>query len=160
MAEIFQCSTWLPTHVEEAFNFHLDPANLRLIVPPSLKIIALEKPEVPKIGALIRLKVRQWGWTQSWEVVWETIAPPSGHPLRARLVDRARRSPFAAWCHEHLFQSDACGCLMTDRVTFQLPFEPWSRAALPGVRWALNRIFTERHRRTAAYFASTNTGQH
>lgn len=152
MAEIFERTTWLQTSVERAFAFHLDPANIRLIAPPSLKIVALEKPEMPQVGSVIRLTVRHWVWTQHWEVVWEVIEHPRGTPLRARLVDRARRSPFAAWCHEHAFNADGCGCWMTDRVTFQLPLAPWSRPALPLARWALERMFEERHRRTAAYF--------
>ncbi len=154
MVDTFERSVWLATRVETAFLFHLDPANIRKIAPPSLRVVELEQPDSPRVGSTIRLKVRQFGVTQLWEVVWDIIEPPAGQPARARLVDRALRSPFAVWRHEHAFREDVGGCWMTDRIEFRLPLAPWSAPARPFVCWALRHMFEERHRRTAAYFTT------
>lgn len=154
MNDTYQHSSWINVGIDELFAFHLDPSNIPRISPPSLQLLSLQKPDLPSVGAVTRLKVRQFGWTQSWEVVWDVIEPPSGNPATARLVDRALRSPFASWKHEHAFRADGCGCFLTDRIDYRLPLAPWSAPARPFVRLVLNRIFQERHRLTAAVFQS------
>lgn len=159
MPAVFERSVWVPARVEEVFAFHLDPENIRLISPPGLRVLEVEKAPKSEVGAVMRLRVRQLGWTQLWEVRWEVMEPPAGEPAVGRLVDQALRSPFAFWRHEHRFQADGCGCFLTDRVEYALPWRPWSRAAEPVVGWILARMFTERHRRTVAHWARESAGR-
>ncbi|MBO0984385.1 SRPBCC family protein [Rathayibacter sp. SD072] len=44
-----------------------------------------------------------------------------------RFVDEQVRGPFARFRHEHLFEADGAGCVMTDRIEFTAPLGPLGR---------------------------------
>lgn len=131
--------------IEAVFAFHLKPENLRLISPPSVKVVKLRLPERIEEGSVIELHTRLHGCLPScWEVEIMELKSPY------RLVDVARRSPFKFWRHTHEFRSVANGTEMTDIVEYQLPLgwlgrvlaEPWL------VRPQLEAMFRYRHERT------------
>ena len=74
------------------------------------------------------------------EVTWRAVH--FGVPFRmtsrvtelerpTRFVDEQVRGPFRWFRHEHLFEADDAGTLMTDRVSFQAP--------VAGLGWAVER---------------------
>ena len=74
------------------------------------------------------------------EVTWRAVH--FGFPFRmtsrvtelerpTRFVDEQVRGPFRWFRHEHLFEADDAGTLMTDRVSFQAP--------VAGLGWAVER---------------------
>jgi len=132
--------------VGDVFAFHLDTRNAGLISPRGTRILAVEGrfPVMP--GSIVTMRMRQFPSpvAMAWRVRIEAVVPPS------RIVDVAERSPFAAWRHEHLFQSLGPGrTLMTDRVTYRLHGGPLGRLVdRLVVRRQLTRTFAERQRRT------------
>lgn len=75
------------------------------------------------------------------------------------VVDEAVRSPFAPWRHEHRFEPiDESHTLMTDDLTYRLPFGIMGRLAdRLMVRRVLQRMFAERHRRSAQVIPDTES---
>ena len=148
----FERSVEIAAPVEDVFAFHLDTRNATTISPRGTHIshVTGRFPVMP--GALVTMRMRQWpspvGTT--WRVRIDAVEPPH------RIVDRAERSPFRSWRHEHLFQPLGPGrTLMTDRVEYRLPLGPLGRLAdRLLVRRQLTHAFAERHRRTRALFAA------
>ena len=104
-------------------------------------------PQVPRDGAVAdgaALRV-----PQRWVSEITEYEPPY------RFVDEQRQGPYALWHHEHRFaDAETGGTLITDRVTYALPFGPLGRIAHALlVRRQLASIFDYRDRRVAEMFA-------
>ena len=98
-------------------------------------------------GEEFRLKVRQFGVSLEWVGIWEEAVP------HKRLVDGARKSPFRHWRHQHLFHPKGEGCVMTDRVSYALPYGLVGRLLDETVmKLIFTLMFKARHEATAAYF--------
>lgn len=128
MAEpsVVERSIEIAAPVEDVFTFHLDTRNAARISPRSTKVLRVYGSFPVVTGSRVVMVMRQWPspFPMSWRVRIETVERP------ARIVDVAERSPFAAWRHEHLFQSLGPGrTLMTDRLVYALPAGPLGRVA-------------------------------
>jgi len=92
--------------------------------------------------------VRQlpWPFAQHWRVRIENVDEPIA------VDDVALAGPFRSWRHEHLFTfAGEDRTLLTDRITYRLPFGVAGRVAdRLVVRRMLLRAFRERHARTRA----------
>jgi ligand-binding SRPBCC domain-containing protein len=134
--------------IQAVYDFHLNPHFIRHILPSYQKVVSLEEPNQLKIGAEMKLMMQVYGWKQKWEIVWEDLQAPQGTPLRARMVDVARRSPFRAWRHLHLFSAIPGGTELIDRLEYELPWGPVGRLAQPLMHLELDTMFRFRQRRT------------
>ncbi len=67
-----------------------------------------------------------------------------------RFVDEQLRGPFAAFRHEHRFESVDGGTVMRDQVRFRAPFGPLGRLVEPVLGRHLRRLIAERNRHVAA----------
>lgn len=94
----------------------------------------------PALDPLARLVV-----PERWVVEHEGYV--AGHVFR----DVMRRGPFAAWTHEHrVADGDAPGTsVLTDDVSYALPFGPLGALGAPLAAAELARLFRYRHRVTA-----------
>lgn len=140
----FRCAVFLPVPQEAAFAFHLDPANLRQISPPWIRVSRLVLPPTLRVGSRLQLDVRAFGLLpQRWEVeISELVAPQT-------MVDVAVQSPYRFWRHTHTFQAVTGGTEMIDRVEYELPFGAAGRLLDPWMhRPFLAAFFRFRHRRT------------
>lgn len=83
----------------EVFAFFADARNLEKLTPPLLKFEVLTPGPIEMgEGVLIDYRLRVHGVPIGWKTeipVWE---PPT------RFVDRAIKSPYSLWHHEHTFQ--------------------------------------------------------
>lgn len=57
---------------------------------------------------------------------------------KAYFVDEQRIGPYRFWYHEHCFESTEEGSIITDRVTYELPFGPLGD--LVHMVWVKNRL--------------------
>jgi ligand-binding SRPBCC domain-containing protein len=107
---------WLPRPVEEVFGFFSDAANLDVLTPPWLHFSILTPGPIPMHqGTVIEYQIR-WRWLPlRWKTVIAAWDPPH------RFVDRALRSPYRQWIHEHTFEPLNGGTLMRDRVDYAVP---------------------------------------
>lgn len=145
---VFSRSIWIRAPIALVYDFHLNTHNIELITPSWQKIESLKLPDRIETGAHMQLVVRVLGLRQDWEIEWETLQPPDGEPAKALLADRALRSPFRKWRHEHEIIEQEGGVMLTDRVDFEpstnMPF------AQPFYLWMMEQMFRFRQRRTRA----------
>jgi ligand-binding SRPBCC domain-containing protein len=149
---VFERSTWLDAPIEAVFAFHENPRNLEQISPPSLRVERIDADAKARVGGRFHIVARQFGLPIDWLGEWLAVEPPT------RLVDGARRAPFAVFDHEHVFATEGAGTRMTDRVTFALLGPRWGilghAANWFAARWVLAPMFRRRHETTRRWFAS------
>ncbi len=107
---------WLPKPIDEVFAFFSRPENLQVITPPWLDFRMVKAPEALHAGSLIRYRLRWHRVPIRWTTEISEWNPPSG------FVDREISGPYALWNHEHRFIAEKGGTMMSDRVSYALPF--------------------------------------
>jgi ligand-binding SRPBCC domain-containing protein len=141
-------STVIRAPIKLLYDFHLNPHNARYILPRGQEIVELRVPEAIQPGSEIHLKVRHVGLSQDWIVFWEELVPPHGSPAEARIVDRARQSPFPSWRHTRVFRELENRVEMTEYIEYNLPFRPLHGLIQPFFHSHLRSLFAQRQRKT------------
>jgi ligand-binding SRPBCC domain-containing protein len=116
---------FVKTSLSEAWDFFSSPANLQKITPPQMGfVITSGKPAKMYMGQIITYKVSPLaGIKMNW--VTEIT-----HVQEMRFfVDEQRFGPYRMWHHEHHFEVQGEGVLMTDRVSYKLPLGFFGRMA-------------------------------
>lgn len=125
----------------EAWDFFSSPGNLAKITPPHMGfIITSGTPAKMYPGQIISYKVAPFsGFKTNW--VTEITHVSEGRFF----VDEQRFGPYRMWHHEHRFEVQDNGVLMTDRVSYKLPFGIFGRIAHAlFVKEQLKQIFSYR----------------
>jgi ligand-binding SRPBCC domain-containing protein len=136
---------------EEVFAFFADAGNLERITPPWLRFhIVTPGPIEMSEGTIIDYRLRVHGLPMRWRseiTLWE---PPH------RFRDVQRRGPYRLWDHEHRFEEDGIGTLVTDHVRYAL----WGGALVHRffVARDVERIFAYREKRMAEIFGGGDAG--
>lgn len=100
------------------WNFFSSPENLQAITPDYMgfKIIS-DLPEKMYEGMMIKYKVSPLlGIPMTWVTEIKTVKEG------VFFVDEQRQGPYKMWHHEHHFEEVEGGVLMTDVVSYILPF--------------------------------------
>ena len=114
----------VPVALQEAFEFFENPNNLARITPPWLNFrITSPEPIRMRKGAEITYQIRWLGLPVNWKTVITEYEPPFF------FVDEQASGPYAYWHHRHDFKPTEYGALVSDTVTYALPFGPLGRAA-------------------------------
>jgi ligand-binding SRPBCC domain-containing protein len=142
---------WLPRPIHEVFGFFSDAHNLDLLTPPWLRFRILTPPPVEmRQGTRLDYRLRWRGLPLWWRTEIAEWQPPH------RFIDRALRSPFRLWVHEHTFEALDGGTRMLDRVEYAVPgwlAEPiLARLLSPDIE----RIFAYRRDRMLELFCSAS----
>ena len=107
----------LPISTQQAWEFLSDPANLKVITPPSMGFHILsgaEKKMYP--GQIIQYKVSPFpGYTTKW--VTEITHVKEG----SYFVDEQRFGPYSLWHHKHFINEIDGGVEMEDIIDYKLP---------------------------------------
>jgi ligand-binding SRPBCC domain-containing protein len=122
----------------EAWDFFSSPGNLSKITPPHMGfIITSGVPAKMYPGQIITYKVSPIsGIRTNWVTEITHVADHSF------FIDEQRFGPYRMWHHEHHFETQGDGVLMTDRVSYKLPFGILGRIAHAlFVRRQLEQIF-------------------
>jgi ligand-binding SRPBCC domain-containing protein len=115
-------SVLLDAPIEKVFAFHRDFKNALLVSPPWVKIRILNAPPVLEVGTELSVQCNIAGLWIPWDVKVETLIP---HSL---LVDvQTHRGPFSYWKHEHHMHEDFGRTVLTDTITYALPFGIFGR---------------------------------
>ena len=104
--------------LSEAWDYFSTPVNLAEITPPHMGFkITSEVPDKMFPGQIISYKVAPLpGVKTNW--VTEIT-----HVEQNKLfVDEQRFGPYSMWHHEHHFEEVEGGILMTDKVSYKIPF--------------------------------------
>jgi ligand-binding SRPBCC domain-containing protein len=131
----------LPISLEKAWDFFSNPGNLAKITPAKMGFfITSGTPERMFAGQIITYKI---GILPSIKSNWVTEITQVCE--KAFFIDEQRFGPYRMWHHEHHFTPVDNGVLMTDRVTFKIPFGIFGRLAyLVFIKRKLNQIFSFR----------------
>jgi ligand-binding SRPBCC domain-containing protein len=129
--------------IAEAWDFFSSPGNLSKITPEQMGFI-ITSGAAGKMytGQIITYKVSPFpGFTTNW--VTEITHVSEGRFF----VDEQRFGPYSMWHHEHHFEVQGNGVLMTDRVSYKLPFGFLGRIAhFIFVKKQLRQIFEYREK--------------
>ena len=107
---------WLPSQIDEVFEFFSDPYNLEELTPPILRFEVLTPAPIRMAeGTLIDYKLRLRGIPVRWQSEITAWEPP------VRFVDEQRRGPYSMWVHEHTFVEKDGGTLARDNVNYAVP---------------------------------------
>lgn len=139
----------LTCSLEDAWAFFSTPKNLDKLTPDSVGLkITHGATQTVHEGQMIAYKVRIAPFV--W-ITWLTEITYVKH-LHS-FVDDQRVGPYKIWQHTHRFEPDGQGVLMTDEVTYVMPFGILGRM-VHGlfVKKQLRHIFDERRRLCDAYF--------
>jgi ligand-binding SRPBCC domain-containing protein len=112
---------YIPATVSEVWDFFSNPGNLAEITPEYMKFIVTSPPHTGDIypGQIITYKVSPLlGIPLSWMTEITHVVPGK------LFVDEQRQGPYSLWHHQHLFEPDGNGTLMTDIVHYKLPLGP------------------------------------
>ena len=138
----------LPISLEKAWDFFSKPINLDKITPAEMDFkITNNPPDTTYLGQIITYKI---GVLPMIKSNWVTEITHFESPLKNEnrkgfFVDEQRFGPYAMWHHEHHFAPVEKGVLMTDRVTFKIPFGIFGRLAyFIFIRRKLYQIFSFR----------------
>jgi len=138
-----EVSQFIKISLFEAWNFFSSPGNLSQITPKHMGFeITSGTPEKMYPGQIITYKVLPvLGIKTNW--VTEITHVTDGRFF----VDEQRFGPYSMWHHEHHFEVKDDGVLMTDRVSYKLPFGFLGRIAhAVFVKNQLKQIFEYREK--------------
>ena len=126
------------TDMATCWYFFSSPGNLQKITPKYMGFDVLtEVPEKMYEGLMIEYRVRPLlGIPMNWIT---EITHVKEHQF---FVDEQRKGPYRIWHHEHHFETVDNGVLMSDIVSYELPFGILGKIAHPIlVQRKLNEIF-------------------
>lgn len=138
------------TDLQTCWDFFSSPQNLEVITPEKMKFRVLtEQPATMYEGLMIAYKVSPvlgipLGWITEIKTVRDGVF----------FVDEQRKGPYKIWHHEHHFEAVEGGVLMTDIVSYTLPFGFLGKFAhWLFVRKQLEAIFEYRFRKVEEMFS-------
>lgn len=109
----------LKTDLNTIWDFVSSPRNLKEITPDYMlfKITSKELKEKMYPGMIISYKVSP---VLNLKINWVTEITQVKE--KQFFIDEQRLGPYKMWHHQHFFEEDANGVLMTDIVTYIPPF--------------------------------------
>lgn len=146
----FKREQLVKTDMDTCWEFFSSPKNLKKITPAYMGFDVLtELPEYMYEGLIIAYKVKPlFGIPVEWVTEITHVKENSF------FVDEQRKGPYKIWHHEHHFKETEQGILMTDIVSYEIPFGPIGKLAHPIlVKKKLEEIFAYRFAMTEAFFS-------
>jgi len=130
----------LPFSAASVFGWHERPGAFERLMPPWERATVLERSDGIRDGGRVVLKVGT-----PIPVRW--VARHVDFEQDRQFADEQVEGPFARWRHLHRFDPDgADGCVMTDRIEYELPLGPVGSAADPVfIRPRIQRLLAYRH---------------
>lgn len=103
--------------LEEAFKFHSDTNNLKKITPEFIKVKILKIDLPLRLHSEIMLQITQFGFIKTkWNIQLTDFQPFN------LITDTQTKGPFKIWKHSHCFEDTGGKTLMTDKISYELPF--------------------------------------
>lgn len=141
--EEYVASSSLPVSVEEAFAYHDRPGALNRLIPPWESVEIEHSDNSLAVGSRVIMKTRIFGFPFRWVAEHTEYDPPN------LFADTQISGPFAAWNHQHKFESAGDYSRLHDCIEYRVPFGPIGRLLGGGkARSTLETMFAYRHRLT------------
>lgn len=143
----FEKSVLIKTEIGKLFQFHADTNNLALISPPGIKTeIELMSHTPLRRNSTVVLLLSKFGLKLRWKI---RIAEYSFPGI---IADSQEKGLFKYWLHYHIFENENGAVRMTDRIEFIPPFGILGLAAVPVMKFQLDKMFAYRHSKTKEIF--------
>ncbi len=110
---------WIPRPLDEVWRFFSRPENLNTLTPDDMdfKILSDIKDIEMYEGMMVMYKISPFaGIKMDWVTEITYIKD------RQYFIDEQRFGPYALWHHEHHFESQEGGTLMTDILHYKVPY--------------------------------------
>ncbi|WP_018969863.1 SRPBCC family protein [Rubritalea marina] len=144
----------IPTDMKAVWDFFATPRNLERMTPEGLGFeITHCTAEDMHVGQMIGYKIQL---APMVKVNWltEITHVQDNSESQRFFVDEQRIGPYKIWHHIHRFESNEDGVLMTDEVTYVMPFGPIGAIAHAlKVKQQLEDIFDQRAAFTKEFFS-------
>jgi uncharacterized protein len=125
---------------EEVFRWHARPGAFERLAPPWEKVEVLARSGGIDVGAVATVRTSAGVW----------VAEHTEYEEGRKFRDIQRQGPFKRWDHLHLFEPDGDGCVLEDRIEYELPLGGLGRmVAGRSIARRLERVFAWRHAVTA-----------
>ena len=112
--------TFIPTTLDNAWDFFTSPLNLVKITPPDMNfVVTSEYKETDKVypGMIITYFISPlFGIKLRWMTEITHVKD------KEYFVDEQRFGPYALWHHQHHFKQVEGGIMMTDIVNYAIPY--------------------------------------
>lgn len=145
---ILERDTYIPSSIDQVFEFFSRAENLNGITPPWLHFKILTKfPIHMAKGTIIDYSLRLYGLPIRWRSQITKWTPP------LTFEDTQIRGPYKIWIHSHLFRTQNEGTVMQDIVEYVLPGSILEPILHFFVRRDLNRIFDYRENSLVKIFS-------
>jgi ligand-binding SRPBCC domain-containing protein len=112
--------TFIPTTLDNAWDFFTSPLNLAKITPPEMNfIVTSDFKEYSKVypGMIITYKVSPlFGIKLNWMTEITHVKE------KEYFIDEQRFGPYALWHHQHHFKQVEGGVIMTDIVNYAIGY--------------------------------------
>ena len=134
---------FLNAKIEDVWDFVTSPYNLKKITPEYMNFLIKSKNMNEKIypGMIICYKV-----SPILKIPTTWVTEITHVKKNEFFVDEQRVGPYKIWHHQHLFREEKNGVLMTDIVSYKLPFGIIGRLLnLLFIKNKLNHIFNYRY---------------
>ena len=156
MAE-YERSVRVAAPLSEVWEFHSTERGLEALTPDwmHLRVDSVRGPEEEPdpealvAGSTLEASVRPFGIGPRHEWVSEIVAREHDS-TGAYFRDTMSNGPFESWEHTHRFSADGEETVVTDSVSYELPFGRIGDAISPLVVVGFEPMFRFRHRRTRA----------
>lgn len=167
----FEYRTELARPRAEVFDWFTKPGALLRLNPPFGGSVRQEPTDGLNPGSTAKLgigapgalglfgtAVAAFGLPVKPEVGW--VAEHTELEPGVRFVDEMQRGPFRKWRHEHRFDDDGDGTVMTDVVEFELPRAVATRWSEGQIHKELGRVFAYRERQVSGDLEFQSRMQH
>lgn len=142
MKRLFIKQTKIPASVQTLYDWHMREGAFERLTPPweHVKMMCGD----PKIenGARVSLEIDAGPAKVNWLAEHCDVQPGR------EFTDVQVKGPFKFWKHKHLFEKTNDGCLLTDSIQFELPFDVATIFSETLVKEKLERMFEYRHEMT------------
>lgn len=144
-------SVFIAAPVRTVFDFHTNFNNVQSVSPAWVKIRIQNAPRVLKEGDNVTVQWQVAGFWLSWDVRVLTVQQNS------LIIDiQSGQGPFSFWKHEHHMTEQSGGTILTDTITYALPFGIIGRVLdILLLRSVQKSLFRYRHKRMQELFAQS-----
>ena len=106
---------WVPSPIDEVFDFFSNAHNLEALTPELLEFKVLTPAPIAMFpGALIDYRLRVHGIPLRWRTEITEWDPPHG------FVDTQLKGPYTLWHHTHRFETEGEGTRCRDTVLYRV----------------------------------------
>ena len=128
--------------IEQLFDFHLNTQNLAEITPKDIKLDLLTHNFTPTQSNTLEIISTKYFIPTYWKIEILKLERPY------ILIDKALKSPFKSWIHQHKFEQIDGKTQLTDIIDFEMPFGFLGKFLEPFILRDLKKMFDFRHEKT------------